>query len=220
MPAYDPNNIFAKILRGELPCYKIYEDDKALAFLDIMPRASGHALVLPKAPARNILDVSPDDLAHVMRVAQKIAKASVEVFSADGVTIQQFNESAGGQVVFHLHVHVIPRKAGVALKPPASVKEAPDVLAEQAKQLSGALKLGGTWRGLRAGTRRRGTARSGKSSNCNLNCHTFGTRPFPRCYARRCCSKCDIKHDLLAMFEGRLCRGKTATKRQNATSGC
>src|SRR5262249_32419311 len=94
MPAYDPNNIFAKILRGELPCYKIYEDDKALAFLDIMPRASGHALVLPKAPTRNILDVSPDDLAHVIKVAQKIAKTSVEVFGADGVTIQQFNESA------------------------------------------------------------------------------------------------------------------------------
>ena len=118
MPAYDPNNIFAKILRGELPCYKIYEDDKAFAFLDIMPRANGHALVLPKAPARNILDVSADDLAHVMKVVQKIATASVEVFAADGVTIQQFNESAGGQVVFHLHVHVIPRKIGVAMKPP------------------------------------------------------------------------------------------------------
>jgi histidine triad (HIT) family protein len=141
MPAYDPNNIFAKILRGELPSYKIYEDDKALAFLDIMPRASGHALVLPKASARNILDVSPDDLAHVIKVAQKIAKTSVEVFGADGVTIQQFNESAGGQVVFHLHVHVIPRKAGVALKPPASAKEAPEVLADQAKQLSAALRL-------------------------------------------------------------------------------
>jgi histidine triad (HIT) family protein len=140
MPVYDPTNIFAKILRGELPCHKIYEDDKAFAFLDIMPRASGHALVLPKAAARNILDVSPDDLAYVMKVAQKIAKASVEVFGADGVTIQQFNESAGGQVVFHLHVHVIPRKAGVALKPPASMKEAPDVLADQAKQLSAALK--------------------------------------------------------------------------------
>ena len=120
MPAYDPNNIFAKILRGELPCYKIYEDDKAFAFLDIMPRASGHALVLPKAPARNILDVSADDLAHVMNVAQKIAKASVEVFAADGVTIQQFNESAGGQVVFHLHVHVIPRHESAPMKPPAS----------------------------------------------------------------------------------------------------
>ena len=92
MPAYDPNNIFAKILRGELPCYKIYEDDKALAFLDIMPRAPGHALVLPKAAARNILDISPDDLAHVIKVAQKIAKVSVEVFGADGITIQQFNE--------------------------------------------------------------------------------------------------------------------------------
>ena len=140
MPAYDPSNIFAKILRGELPSYKIYEDDKALAFLDIMPRAPGHALVLPKAPARNILDVAPDDLAHVMKVAQRIAKVSVEVFGADGVTVQQFNESAGGQVVFHLHVHVIPRKDGVALKPPASQKEAPEVLKEQAARLAAALR--------------------------------------------------------------------------------
>ena len=139
MPAYDPNNIFAKILRGELPCHKVYEDDKVFAFLDIMPRASGHTLVLPKAPARNLLDVAPDDLAAVMKVAQKIAKVSVQVFGADGVTVQQFNESAGGQVVFHLHFHVIPRKAGVALKPPASVKEASDVLAEQAKRFSAAL---------------------------------------------------------------------------------
>jgi histidine triad (HIT) family protein len=140
MPAYDPNNIFAKIIRGELPCYKVYEDDKAIAFLDIMPRASGHTLVLPKAPARNILDASADDLAHVMNVAQKIAQVSVKAFGADGVTIQQFNESAGGQVVFHLHVHVIPRRVGVALKPPATVKEAPDVLAEQARQLAAALR--------------------------------------------------------------------------------
>ena len=139
MPAYDQNNVFAKILRGELPCYKIYEDDKAFAFLDIMPRAPGHTLVLPKAPARNILDVAPDDLAHVMKVAQKIARVSMQAFGAEGVTIQQFNESAGGQVVFHLHVHVIPRRKGVPLKPPASVKEAPDVLAEHAKQLAAAL---------------------------------------------------------------------------------
>ncbi len=80
MPSYDPNNIFAKILRGELPCYKVYEDDKALAFLDIMPRAPGHTLVLPKAPARNILDVPADDLAHVATVAQKIAKAAMTAF--------------------------------------------------------------------------------------------------------------------------------------------
>jgi histidine triad (HIT) family protein len=142
MPAYDPSNIFAKILRGELPSYKIYEDDKTLAFLDIMPRAPGHALVLPKAPARNILDVAPDDLAHVIKVAQKIAKVSVEVFGADGVTMQQFNESAGGQVVFHLHIHVIPRKEGIALKPPASQKEAPEVLKEQAAKLAAALREG------------------------------------------------------------------------------
>ena len=140
MPTYDASNIFAKILRGELPCYKVYEDDKTLAFLDIMPRAPGHVLVLPKAPVRNILDIAPDDLAHVIKVAQKIAKVSVDVFGADGVTVQQFNESAGGQVVFHLHVHVIPRKSGVAMKPPASEKAAPDVLADQAKQLIAALQ--------------------------------------------------------------------------------
>ena len=140
MQSYDPNNIFAKILRGELPCHKVYEDDKALAFLDIMPRAPGHALVLPKAPARNLLDIAPSDLAHVMQVAQKIAKAQMKVFGADGITVQQFNESAGGQVVFHLHVHVIPRHNGVAMKPPASIKEEPSVLSDQALKLAAALK--------------------------------------------------------------------------------
>jgi len=140
MPSYDNSNIFAKILRGELPCHKVYEDDKALAFLDIMPRAPGHTLVLPKSPARNLLDVDPADLAHVMQVAQKIAKASVKVFDADGITMQQFNESAGGQVVFHLHVHVIPRKEGVPLKPPASAKEEASVLSDQALKLSAALR--------------------------------------------------------------------------------
>lgn len=139
MPSYDPDNIFAKILRGELPCYKVYEDDKALAFLDIMPRTIGHTLVLPKAPVRNILDVPPADLAHVMTVVQKIARAAMTAFGADGITIQQFNEGAGGQVVFHLHVHVIPRKAGVPMKPPASEKEKPEVLAEHAKKLASAI---------------------------------------------------------------------------------
>ena len=137
--AYDPNNIFAKILRGEMPAYKVYEDDKSFAFLDIMPRAPGHTLVLPKAPARNILDVAPDDLAHVATVAQKVAKAGMKAFAADGVTVRQFNEPAGGQVVFHLHVHVIPRRAGVALKPPASEKEKPEVLEEHARKLKAAL---------------------------------------------------------------------------------
>ena len=139
MPAYDPNNIFAKILRGELPCYKVYEDDKAIAFLDIMPRAPGHTLVLPKAPARNLLDIGADDLAHVAKVAQKVAKAGMTALGADGITVQQFNEGPGGQVVFHLHVHVIPRKSGVPMKPPASEKEQPDVLADIARKLSAEL---------------------------------------------------------------------------------
>ena len=139
MPSYDPTNIFAKILRGELPSYKVYEDEGAFAFLDIMPRAPGHALVLPKSPVRNILDVSPDDLAEVMKVTQKVAKAGMTAFGASGVTIQQFNEPAGGQVVFHLHIHVVPRKNGVAMKAPASEREIPEVLVEQAKKLAAAL---------------------------------------------------------------------------------
>jgi histidine triad (HIT) family protein len=136
MASYDPNNVFAKILRGELPCNKVYEDDRAFAFLDIMPRTPGHTLVIPKAPARNILDIAPDDLAHVMKVAQKMARAGMTAFDADGITVQQFSEPAGGQVVFHLHVHVMPRKNGMALKPPASFKEDSAVLTEQASRLA------------------------------------------------------------------------------------
>src|SRR5271163_4648692 len=140
MTVYDNNNPFAKILRGEFPCHKVYEDDYVLAFLDIMPRAPGHTLVIPKAPARNILDIEPEDLAHLIKTTQVIARAALTAFSADGITIQQFNEPAGGQVVFHLHVHVIPRKIGIALKPPASVKEDPAVLSDQALRLAAALK--------------------------------------------------------------------------------
>ena len=123
-----------------MPAHKVYEDDKTFAFLDIMPRAPGHTLVIPKCPARNILDIAPDDLAYLIKVTQNIARAVVTVFAADGLTIQQFNEPAGGQVVFHLHIHVIPRKNGVALKPPASVKEDPAVLSDQALRLAAALK--------------------------------------------------------------------------------
>src|SRR6202035_3320306 len=126
-------------LRGELPSHKVYEDERAFAFLDIMPRAPGHTLVIPKAPARNILDVKPDDLAHLMAVTQKIAQTAMTVFGANGVTIQQFNEPAGGQVVFHLHVHIIPRRDGVSLKPPASHKEDPAVLSDNALKLATAL---------------------------------------------------------------------------------
>ena len=139
MPSYDPNNVFAKILRGELPCHKVYEDDRVLAFLDIMPRAAGHTLVIPKAPVRNILDVGLDDLAYVVAVAQKIAKAGIKTFDAHGVTLLQFSEAAGGQVIFHLHVHVIPRHDGVALRAPESYKAPSAELAEQAARLAAAL---------------------------------------------------------------------------------
>ena len=140
MTAYDPNNPFAKILRGEFPCYKVYEDDHVLAFLDIMPRAPGHTLVIPKAPARNILDISAEDIAHVARGTRTIARAAMAAFKSDGITVQQFNEAAGGQVVFHLHVHVIPRHNGIQLLPPASRKEDVKVLEENATKLIAALR--------------------------------------------------------------------------------
>ena len=140
MPSYDPNNVFAKILRGELPAHNVFEDDKVFAFLDIMPRAPGHTLVIPKTPVRTILDIAPDDLAYLIKATQTIARAAVQVFAADGLIIQQFNEPAGGQVVFHLHIHVIPRKISVALKPPASFKEEPAALTEHALRLATALK--------------------------------------------------------------------------------
>jgi histidine triad (HIT) family protein len=136
---YDPSNVFAKILRGELPCHKLYEDADTLAFMDIMPRGDGHCLVIPKKPSRNILDVDADSLAAVARTTQKIARAVVKAFSADGVTVQQFNEPAGGQVVFHLHVHVIPRFEGVSLRPHSGQMEKPDVLTANAEKIRTAL---------------------------------------------------------------------------------
>ncbi len=137
--AYDDNNVFARILRGELPCHKVYETDRVLAFMDIMPRGDGHVLVIPKARARNILDVNPDDLAEVAKATQIVARAAQKAFSADGLTIQQFNESAGGQVVFHLHVHIIPRMEGVPLKPHTGQMADNAVLAEHAAKIQGAL---------------------------------------------------------------------------------
>jgi histidine triad (HIT) family protein len=142
MAEYDQNNIFAKILRGELPCHKVYEDEHTLAFLDIMPRAPGHTLVIPKSPARNLLDADAASLGHVMATAQKIARAAMKAFGAHGITLQQFSEPAGGQVVFHLHVHIVPRHEGVPMKPPATVKEQPEALAELARKLKEALAAG------------------------------------------------------------------------------
>jgi histidine triad (HIT) family protein len=118
LPAYDDNNIFAKILRGEAPCLKLYENDDALAFIDVMPRAPGHLLVIPRSRARNLFDIEPRALAALMPVVQKMARAAKAGLGADGVSVFQFNEAAGGQVVFHLHVHVIPRFNGDKLKAP------------------------------------------------------------------------------------------------------
>lgn len=138
-PAYDPENVFARILRGELPSHKLYEDADSYAFMDIMPRGDGHCLVIPKKPARNILDVEAGSLAATMRTAQKLARAAMKAFAADGVTLQQFNEEAGGQVVFHLHVHVIPRFEGVALRPHTGEMADMEVLAAHADKIRQAL---------------------------------------------------------------------------------
>jgi histidine triad (HIT) family protein len=137
--AYDDTNVFAKILRGELPAHKLYEDDDTFAMMDIMPRGDGHCLVIPKKPSRNIFDVEPESLAAVMRTVQKLSRAVTKAFGADGVTIQQFNEKAGGQVVFHLHVHVLPRFEGVTLKPHTGAMEKPEILAANAEKIRAAL---------------------------------------------------------------------------------
>ena len=138
-PTYDDENVFAKILRGELPSHRIYEDDKTLAIMDIMPRADGHVLVIPKAPSRNIFDIAPEDLNAVMTTVQKMAHTVKRAFGADGTTIQQFSEPAGGQVVFHTHVHVIPRFDGVSLRPHTGEMADNDVLAQNADKIRAAL---------------------------------------------------------------------------------
>jgi histidine triad (HIT) family protein len=139
MTAYDSSNIFARILRGEVPCHKVHEDEHTLAFMDIMPRGRGHALVIPKAPCRNLLDVPPDVLVHTILAVQRVAKAAKRAFEADGVTLSQFSEPAGGQVVLHLHFHVLPRFAGVALLAPHTNIEANEKLAADAEKLRRAL---------------------------------------------------------------------------------
>lgn len=136
---YDDQNVFAKILRGELPSQKVYEDDNTLVIMDIMPRGDGHVLVIPKTPSRNILDIAEDDLFAVMATVKKMAKAVIAAFDADGTTIQQFSEPAGGQVVFHTHVHVIPRFEGVKLRPHTGDMADADVLAAHAEKIRAVL---------------------------------------------------------------------------------
>lgn len=139
MKDYDPANVFAKILRGEMPAHTIYEDERTYAFMDIMPRSDGHALVIPRSPVRTLLDASPEDIAAVFATTQRVARAAKTAFGADGITIQQFNESAGGQVVFHMHVHVLPRWTGIALKPHTGEMAPNEVLVRHAGKLKAAL---------------------------------------------------------------------------------
>ena len=136
--AYDNDNIFAKILRGEIPSEKLYEDEDTYVFMDIMPRADGHCLVIPKTPCRNMLDASPAQLAACLKTVQKMGHAVMQAFDADGVTVQQFNEAAGGQEVFHLHYHVLPRHEGVGVRPPGTMADF-DVLKAQAEKIRAAL---------------------------------------------------------------------------------
>jgi histidine triad (HIT) family protein len=138
--AYDENNVFAKVLRGEIPCHKIYEDEDTLAFLDIMPRSEGHALVITKEKARDLFDITPQALAKLMTVVQKLAPKIKQAMGADGVLIQQFNGAAAGQTVFHLHVHIVPRKEGEALKPHAGKMEDQAKLAATAEKIRAQLK--------------------------------------------------------------------------------
>ncbi|MEX2165642.1 MAG: HIT family protein [Methyloceanibacter sp.] len=133
--AYDENNVFAKVLRGEIPCHKIYEDDDTLAFLDIMPRSDGHALVITKEKARDLFDISPEGLAKLMAVVQTLAPKIKQTMGADGVLIAQFNGAAAGQTVFHLHVHIIPRKDGEPLRPEGARMEDQAKLAATAEKI-------------------------------------------------------------------------------------
>ena len=136
---YDKENIFAKILRGEIPSHRVHEDDDMLVIMDVMPQSKGHALVLPKAPCRNMLDADPEVLAKAIKVTQTIGSAAMKAFDADGLSIMQFNEAPGGQSVFHLHFHVIPRYEGVALGGHSGKMEDENILAENADRLRSAL---------------------------------------------------------------------------------
>ncbi len=140
MPPYDQANVFAKILRGELPCHRVFEDDVALAFMDVMPRGAGHTLVVPKKAARGLLDLPPADLAALIPRVQTVACAVATAFRTGGFILQQFNEGVAGQQVFHLHFHILPCFEGVPLLPHTGKMEKPEVLQAQADEIRAALK--------------------------------------------------------------------------------
>lgn len=137
---YDPNNIFARILRGELPCHKVYEDADTIAFMDIMPQADGHVLVLPKEPAAEIFELSEGAAQALIRTTQRVARAVRAAFQPDGMSIGQFNGAAAGQTVPHVHFHIVPRHADRALRGHASEPQSPDVLKAHAARIVEALR--------------------------------------------------------------------------------
>ena len=137
--SYDTNNIFAKILRGEIPCTKVYEDEHTIAFMDIMPQADGHTLIVPKNPSVNMLDADAQTFGPLFAAVQKIARAVKKGMGADGIVITQFNEAAAGQTVFHLHVHVIPRWEGVPLRKHSGQMADYALLKEHAEKIKAAL---------------------------------------------------------------------------------
>lgn len=137
--AYDQKNIFARILRGELPAEKFFEDERTIAILDVMPQSEGHSLVIPKCAAQNIFELDQEFAGAVMRTSQQIARTVQEVFQPDGITLMQFNGAEAGQTVFHFHLHVIPRYAGRPLRSHGRGFADPAALAEQAARLRAAL---------------------------------------------------------------------------------
>lgn len=138
--SYDTNNVFARILRGEIPCVRIYEDDQTLAFMDLMPQSEGHTLVVPKEAAATMFDISPAMLAKTIQVTQTIACAVKKATEAPGIMIAQFNGAAAGQTVPHLHFHIIPRQEGDTLRLHARVVEEQAKLEAMAAKIIAALK--------------------------------------------------------------------------------
>ena len=137
--SYDPSNIFGKILRGEIPAHRVYEEATALVMMDIFPQSRGHTLIVPKAPSRNLLDADPVALAAVIPLVQKVANAVKQATGADGIRLAQFNEAPAGQTVFHLHFHVIPVYEGVALGAHGGGKADDADLAALARDIAAAL---------------------------------------------------------------------------------
>ena len=138
--AYSNDNVFAKILREEMPSHRVYEDAQTVAFMDVMPQVPGHTLVIPKYPAEDLMDVDPEYLAQTMRVTQKVARAVKTAFEAPGIMIAQLSGAAAGQTVFHLHFHILPRHDGIEFKLHARDMEDNAVLADYASRIRAALE--------------------------------------------------------------------------------